>query len=386
MSITKKFVYALLALAFVIVILWNQSNLLRDIKECMDVVPQQQQQQSHITIRPNMNVTKPRIAIISSFLVGEQSTKSRIKDLDHIVNKVCYAKLWGYDFILNMTYGFDKDVDEELGGAFWLNYGTWHRVPHIRDRITDYDWILYADTDYVINDMKSPLESFFKNWELHGMNPSVLIPKDFDDGYYTFSAFVVLIKNHPFGRTVLDHWMDFGRGICPNGNFVDKKRKYAWQDSDQPGLWYALTQTHKDFANFTGDPVCNNETGLIISNRAFGPEMNKYFASVGAVRGSDGSDLLKVPKHQPIIWSRPNIESMSGIGLQYKWGKKKNEYLMEDFAQIFAFHNTDVNSWSEKSKRNLELCKTVHGCYARYNTHDMIEIGCDGVEYTVAHA
>ena len=63
------------------------------------------------------------------------------------------------------TFIFDKKIDEELGEAYWLKYGTWHRVPHVRDRIHDYDWILYADTDYVCNDMKTPIETFFfKNW------------------------------------------------------------------------------------------------------------------------------------------------------------------------------------------------------------------------------
>ena len=138
---------------------------------------------------------KPRIAIVSSFLVGDQSSNSRVQDLDHLINKACYAKLWGYDFIFNMTYGFDKELDEKRGGAYWLRYGTWHRVPHIRDRILDYDWILYADTDYIFNDMKTPIEAFFKNWEVHGLNPSVLIPKNTSNGLSTFSAFVVLIKN-----------------------------------------------------------------------------------------------------------------------------------------------------------------------------------------------
>jgi hypothetical protein len=34
--------------------------------------------------------------------------------------------------------------------------------------------------------------------------------------------------------------MDFGRGICENGNLAAQKRDYVWEDSDQPGIWYAL--------------------------------------------------------------------------------------------------------------------------------------------------
>jgi hypothetical protein len=172
------------------------------------------------TTTSNDTIRTPRIAILSSYLPGAQSSKkTSFTEFDHLINKACYAKLWGYDFIFNTTYGFDKVKDEVQKNAYWLNYGTWHRVPHIRDRINDYDWILYTDVDYIFHNLKIPLESFLKNWELHGLSPSVFIPKDFDDKYYTFSAFVVFIKNDPFGRRVLDHWMDFGRGICPNGNF-----------------------------------------------------------------------------------------------------------------------------------------------------------------------
>ena len=331
-------------------------------------------------------VKHPRIAIISSFLVGDQSSNTRVKDLDHLINKACYAKLWGYDFIFNMTYGFDKEIDEEMGGAYWLKYGTWHRVPHVRDRINDYDWILYADTDYVFNDMKTPIEAFFKNWEVHGLNPSVFIPKDAANGLYTFSAFVVLIKNDRFGRTVLDHWMDFGRGICPNGNLVAEQRKYTWEDSDQPGIWYALTRAHRDLyphRNITSTPICDNTTGLINTTRAFGPEMNAYFNEVGAVMGSDGSDLLHVPIDQPIIWSIPNEESLSGIGIQYKWGR--DEKYFTDFSRyIYGLHSADVNKWPIQSKVSLDLCKRVHGCYAKYDSNGTLHIGCDDVQYTVA--
>ena len=47
--------------------------------------------------------------------------------------------------------------------------------------------------------------------------------------------------------------------------------------------------------------------------------MRRTYKEVGAVMGSDGSDLLQVPIDPPIIWSIPNAESLSGIGIQCKW-------------------------------------------------------------------
>jgi hypothetical protein len=379
----SKRILLLIVLIGVILVntMWNQTKMTQNVQRSMIEVP---------TIRtiPISNTQKPRIAIISSFLMGGQSSTSKVKDLDHLINKACYAKLWGYDFIFNMTYGFDKQVDEEQGGAYWLNYGTWHRVPHIRDRINDYDWVLYADTDYIFHDMKTPLDSFFKNWEFHGLDPSVFVPKDFDDHLYTFSAFVVLIKNDPFGRRLLDYWMEFGRGICTDGNLVAKPRPYTWEDSDQPGLWYALTQTHKEFFpsdNITTKPICNETSGLIDTSRAFGHEMNRYFSQTGVIMGSDGSELRKVPIEQPIIWSRPNIISLGGIGTQLKWGRSLDDKLLEEFTRgIFAFHRSDVRKWPNQSKINLDICKRVHGCYANYTRDGSLQIGCDGVRYAVA--
>ena len=190
--------------------------------------------------------SKSRIAIISSFVGGAQS--GRINLAEHetnlLLNKACYSKLWGYDFIFNTTYGFDKQKDEIEGGAWWLEYGTWNRVPHIRDRIREYDWILYADIDFIINDMSRPIESFFKEWELYNKHPSVFIPKDFFDLSKAFSAFAVLIKNDKFGWRVLENWMAAAKGLCPKGNFAAEKRPYDWMDSGKIIVWPIISYVH----------------------------------------------------------------------------------------------------------------------------------------------
>lgn len=180
-----------------------------------------------------------RIAIISGFVSppSEAGPPPRVGDslMDHMLNKVCYADLWGYDFIFNTTWGFDKNTT----GRHWISYGTWHRVPHMIAAMDQgYEWVLYADTDYVIQDIGLPLESFFKEWELYGKNNvHVFVPTD-GYPYYTFSAFAVLIRNSPFGRRLLENWMELAYGLCPNGNFESIPGTYSWTDSDQPGLWY----------------------------------------------------------------------------------------------------------------------------------------------------
>ena len=70
-----------------------------------------------------------------------------------------------------------------------------------------------------------------------------------------------------------------------------EQRPYTWKGSDQPGIWYALTQAHKDLSIPTPYPHQSTtgttktrgvsrfviiQTGLIDTNCAFGPEMNAY--------------------------------------------------------------------------------------------------------------
>ena len=316
-----------------------------------------------------------RIAIITSFVPGRQSSTNRTNDLDHLINKACYAKLWGYDFIFNTTFGFDRVKDIDQGGAWWLEYGTWHRVPHIRDRIKDYDWILYADVDYVFVDMKRSLESFFKEWELFDKQPSILVPRDFGGNEFTFSAFAVFVKNDPFGIALLDHWMRFARGLCERGNLSHKKRDYTWLDSDQPGLWYALTRAHSDFFPHTKIVrECNISTGLVDTAYAYMDGLDDYFKSVGIQLGSEGSVLKTIPADQPILWSTPGQYSSGGLGVQLNWGvdDARAEMLKRN---AFAIHEKNVSKWPQYAQATLEMCKTIHGCYANY-TNEGLDIGC----------
>jgi len=300
---------------------------------------------------------KGRIAILSGFVTSRAGYNQGIKKMPrisekimpHMLNKQCYARLWDYDYIFNTTWGFDdlsnSDNPQRQHQRHWLEYGTWHRVPHMMAAMDQgYDWVLYADTDYVFQDMTVPLEAFVKELELHGnKNVSVIVPKDLNrEKIYTFSAFTVFIKNDAFGRRVLENWMEFANGICPNGNFAKSiPGKYHWTDSDQPGLWYgalcmpgagqdgrrmvalnggtsflkilthvprlceifttALPKTHDEFFRIPESGVkyeakCNNATGHITTRRYMGPEMNDYFESYQnrIVRGTHGHALVKM--------------------------------------------------------------------------------------------
>ena len=193
---------------------------------------------------------KGRIAIISGFV--SRAFEERKRDpsvkvpridetlLDHMLNKQCYARLWNYDYIYNTTWGFPFVEDLTSRHDYWVEYGTWHRVPHMLAAMDQgYDWVMYADTDYVFQDMTTPLESFLRELELHGKKSvSVITPID-GPGHHTFSAFAIMFKNDRFGRRVLENWMEFSKGLCPNGNFQESiPGKYQWIDSDQPGAWY----------------------------------------------------------------------------------------------------------------------------------------------------
>ena len=327
-----------------------------------------------------MQKKRPKIAIISGFVPSRQykNVPPRVKMLDHLINKACYSKIWGYDFIFNTTYGFDP-----LLNRHWLEYGTWHRVPHIQDRIQDYDWILYADIDWVIKDMTRPLESFLNEFEFYGKNPSIFVPRDGEMGPYTFSAFAVFIRNDPFGRRVLENWMEFAKGLCKNGNFPSQVGKYSWTDSDQPGLWYSLIKTHKEFFPSNEEdvekfPVCDETSGLIDAPKTFASTVNSYFRALNMPLGNYGADLAKVHDDQPIIWSTHRQDSRTGLGVQMNWGMNE-----DTLNWAFAIHKK--KNWPEDMQRELAICKARHGCYANYTEDSRLHIGCNGIEFNVAH-
>ena len=256
--------------------------------------------------RPEVGAIAPRIALLSSYvgtrfdvtflesavrarskkskkeliermvMLGNASKRISDKYLDYVINKNCYAELWGYDFILNTTFGFADGPFDKPGRPFWLQYGNWHRVPHIRAAINDYDWILYSDLDFVIKDLTRPIESFIKQWILYGKNNVHVFVPPKNKKSIVFSTFAILVRNSDFGRALLRNWEEFGRGLCPNGTFevhnpaqMDILGQIKWEFTDQPGLWYALLQTSIDFDHrfekgrrLYSKEFCDNETGF----------------------------------------------------------------------------------------------------------------------------
>jgi hypothetical protein len=349
--------------------------------------------------RENKTRKRAKIAIISTFVPSRQWGPIKLRkgrkqlnqnSVDMLVNKACYAHRWGYDFILNMTYGFHPSVDNPNGTAYWQEYGSWSRVPHIRDRIHDYEWILYSDIDHIFLNMSRPIEAFMEEWESHNLTPSILAPRDVEN-YYTFSDFALTFKNSTFSSAVLNHWMNFARGLCPNGNLRADPLRYTWEDSDQPGIWYALTQTHKDFfgtpneKNATPASVCSVTTGLIQTDRAYGLEMNQYFLSLNLSVGCSDQDLRNIPKDQPILWSRPSLldrTPVGGLGIQMQWGDLTNATHAR--AAWAAHVHAETMMVEGVIRQQLNECKQVHGCYAHYAADGTLKIGCKDHEFTVA--
>jgi hypothetical protein len=111
--------------------------------------------------------------------------------------------------------------------------------------------------------------------------------------------------------------------------------------------------------------------------RTFGPELNRYFSGIRAVMGSYGSHLNQVPDEQPIVWSRNANDSRTGLGFQMTYGAYSH---VGPWA--FAIHKK--KDWPLEMETELDICKTRHGCYARYNAADKLEIGCHNVSFQVA--
>ena len=324
--------------------------------------------------------TRPRIGILASYIESNMwSPRERDIKLqalfDQITNRQCYAHLWNYDFILNQT----RELSGSNSTKWWLEYGAWDRIPHLQAALPKYDWVLYGDLDYIIKDYSRPLDSFIKEFEMYGVNNvQVLIPVDDNEADIprSFSSFAIMIKNGPFGKRLLENWRTFAAGICPNGNFESKTKSYEWHHCDQPGLWYALMQTHLDF--YPNDKhhtpniaQCNEDTGYIQDDYWLG--FRKYFTKVGYKVGNYGEHLSRVPKDQAIIWSKSSNQSMSGLGVNRNWSFK-DKYR----EHAFSFHwNKPSSQWDPDMQRTLAVCKEMHGCFARLNNETLkIESGC----------
>lgn len=343
-----------------------------------------------------------KIAVLSTFVVSTMwdkfSESSYVKKYtDHILNRECYCHLWNYQCIFNQTMElglYAKPPDNRTNTAkvtaaapsnttsdpWWLEFGGWERVAHLQAALPKYDWVLYGDIDYIIKDMSRPIESFIREFDLYGKNDvNVLVPVDDNenDHQFAFSNFAILIKNSPFGRKLLENWRAFGMGLCPNGNFPDKsnKKKYSWEHSDQPGLWYALMKTHMDFNPNSMKPpgilTCNETTGLIANG--YWMDINTYFYGNGYRRGNYGEDLAKVPDNQQIAWSQTHNDSMSGLGVDGNWlnGAKKFWH------NAFALHyKKSSEQWNPEMQIELSMCKHIHGCSVSWNKTTGVRVGC----------
>lgn len=326
---------------------------------------------------------KGRIAIISGFVTKDQSQdRPRMKEyfMNHVINKACYSTLWGYDYILNTTWGFDQAMrsrndtvnEANHNQRYWLDYGTWHRVPHmIAGLDAGYEWVVYADIDWVVQDLAVPVQTLMKEWEHHGKtNVHIFVPSD--DGVQTrvFSAFVVMVRNSEFGRAFLDNWMKFARGLCPNGNFP-KRDEYSWEDSDQPGIWYSLAKTHSDFYAKTEahkySLICNTTTGLIQTNYSMAPELNNYTLLANLTKHADWN---RIPDDQPIIWSLTIPGNRSGLGVQRTFGN----YRFREDPYSYAIHKK--MDLPQRVLKDIDVCRKRHGCHAGYDADGQLDVHC----------
>mmetsp|Transcript_14854 Transcript_14854/g.41157 ORF Transcript_14854/g.41157 Transcript_14854/m.41157 type:complete len:91 (-) Transcript_14854:278-550(-) len=87
-------------------------------------------------------------------------------------------------------------------------------------------------------------------------------------------------------------------------------------------------------------------------------------------------------KDQPIIFCTDVQESSAhgrgGLGLQLDQTGGKYDHLRK---HAFAYHEKNITD--PDFYREVDLCKTVHGCYARYNDQGKLEVGCNDREFTV---
>jgi hypothetical protein len=354
-----------------------------------------------------------KIAILLSYVPSGMWGNQRRMDetmLDMVVNKACYAKIWGYDLIFNTTDYFGdtytmamarrtrrtnktSSTTTATSKPHWLEWGAWNRVPHMQSLFDDYayDWVFYADLDLIIRDQFLPLESFIYELEAyHKTAASVIVGVDAPGTTnYPFSSFALLMKNVNFSHRVLYHWMEAAYGLCPNGNFPDSQPgKYRWEDSDQPGLWYALMKAHNELQPDNTDTSlgeCDNATGLLAGAApyAYLDKFQKYFEHYPVVKGTRGQNLANVPNDQPLLFSV--ISNKDSAAQQHNnrplavQGQNKNNFA---FAYAFALHTKNkVSHWYGDMPLQLQQCKEHLGCYANYTHDGKLQVGCYGVSY-----
>jgi hypothetical protein len=354
-----------------------------------------------------------RIALLSSFVASDMwidNDDGLEATFDNMINRQCYCHLWNYDCIFNETqdltlnYIRNNQTESESAPAslhisnaatnedsfaassssksfidrWWLKFGCWERISHLQAALPNYDWVLYGDIDFLIMDLTKPIESFVKEFDLYGKDAHVLLPADNqEDAPNEFSSFALLIRNSPFGFKLLENWRNFALGICPMGNFASDDQKYEWNHSDQPGLWYALMKTHMDFAPNSVLPPsivrCDNTTGFI-DDKDTGPTLGfkDYFIKNGVKAGNYGEKLGNLPDDQKIIFGKTDGESShSGLGVA---DTGVNSRTMKF---VFGKHEKkQYQEWDDGPKRELDLCKKRHACFARLDEHLKIELGC----------
>jgi hypothetical protein len=354
-----------------------------------------------------------KIAILLSYVPsGMWGDQRRMDDnnLDMVVNKACYAKIWGYDLIFNTTDYFgstdtiamarrtsrtnenSSTTTTTTSKPNWLEWGAWNRVPHMLSLLEDhaYDWVFYADLDLIIRDHFLPLESYIHELEAYRKTAaSVILGVDAPGTTnYPFSSFALLMKNANFSHRVLHHWMEAAYGLCPNGNFPDSQPgKYRWEDSDQPGLWYALMKAHNELQLDTDASVgeCDNATGLLAGAApyAYYDKFQKYFEHYAVVKGTSGQNLANVPNDQPLLFSVINNKDSSAQQHNNRplavEGNNKNSF---SFAYAFALHTkSKASTWYGGMPLQLQQCKQHLGCYANYTHKGKLQVGCNGVSY-----
>ncbi len=275
------------------------------------IVPYQQLDDSPRPRIVHQQTTKSgkRIGILSIHVAGSAKGKKntatvKSEHFPHILNKACYSHLWGYDYFFKTSWSYDPSIRNESSFALgdktrcWLDIGNWHRVPVLKAMLSSgrYDWVVWTDADMVFNDLAVPIETLLKDFELHNKtNVHVVhatheatrqkkIPRPM-----IFSSFGLMIRNSEYGHRVLDNWLKFAMGLCPNGNHpYECNGKYEFANSDQVGLWYGTCTPN----------VWNGSTTEIsssISQMTHGCHL-LFFPFLSLFKSSFAEDVFRTPE------------------------------------------------------------------------------------------